>query len=235
MHIRVRNLQKTYGDRIVLDIDELEFVSGKIYGIIGANGSGKTTLLRILGGLEHNYSGQFLFKTDEKEFAEFVYVKHKTALLHQKPYLFDMSVEKNIEIGLRVSGGEVDREEIENMIDMLGVGPIRNTNARDISGGEGQKTALGRILVLQPELLLLDEPTANIDIDNTRTIEKAILKMKENPMRTIVMVTHNIFQAMRLCDYIIYMEMGKVVEIIDKACADKSKRIRELIEYAGEI
>ena len=234
MQVNIKNVKKIIGDRILLNIDELKLESGKIYGIVGPNGAGKSTLLRILSGLDNEFQGDVLYSNNKHKLAGFEKVKGDIAMLHQKPYVFNMTVKQNVELGIKLNGREND-EVVNRIIDNLYLTDIKDKNALRISGGESQRTVLGRLLALEPELLLLDEPTSNADPENTRTIENAITELKKDLQRTIVLVTHNIFQSLRLCDFIIYMEKGNAIEVIDKNKAHESKKIKELIEYTSQI
>jgi ABC-type multidrug transport system ATPase subunit len=234
MQVKVENLKKVIGDKKLLEIESIELESGKIYGIVGPNGAGKSTFLRILSGLDKEYDGLVLYKKASSNYRRFEDVKESIAMLHQKPYIFDMSVRENVELGLKLKGKK-NRELVNDIINFLRLFEIKDKSALKTSGGEAQRTALARILALEPELLLLDEPTANVDPENTRIIEKAIMNMRKSLRGTIIIVTHNVFQALRLCDYVIYMEKGKIVEIIEKSKSFQSNKMRELVEFTSEI
>lgn len=226
MRIKIMDLKKHYNERLVLDIDEIIFNPGTVYGIIGPNGSGKTTFIRIISGLDNQFDGSVVYEKSNIKLS-FDSVKNEISMLNQNPYIFNTSVKENIEIGIRVRGGR-DFNEAEGIIKLLGLEPIKKRNAKRISGGEAQRTALGRILAINPEVLILDEPTSNIDIENTAIIERAIMNLMRDGEKTVLLITHNIFQAMRLSDVIVYMDKGKILDIIDKEDFQKSKRIKEL-------
>lgn len=230
MKVIVKGLKKYFGERKVIDIEELKFDDGFIYGIIGPNGSGKTTLLRMIAGLEREYEGTILYENKDKRMVEFEKVRNEVIMHPQKPYIFNVSVRENVEIGVRTrKNGSL--EKVEAAMEKLGLKSLENRNALLVSGGEAQRTALARVLSLEPGLLILDEPTANIDVENTNIIEKAIIKLKKDNSKTVLLVTHNIFQAMRLCDYLICLDKGKIIETKARKDIDDSKIIKELIEY----
>ncbi len=210
MEIQVRNVEKSYGDKKVLDVESLTLEEEKITGIIGANGSGKSTLLNIIAGLDDEYSGRVLYNGKEID----RHIRDRMTLVFQKAYLFKRSVYKNIAYPLKIR--KKDKEDIEKrvleMLELLEIKDLKGKTGNKLSGGESQKVALARALVFQPDLLLLDEPTSNIDPEYILHMERAIRKFNQETKGTIVIVTHNIDQAERLCQRIIKLERGKVVE-----------------------
>ena len=208
MKISLYNIKKHYGDKMALDIDELSISQGKITGLIGPNGSGKSTLLKILGGLDEEFSGDI--KYNGNILCNDIY--NKMTLVTQKPYLFRRSVYENIIYPLKVR--EINNKRIkisaDNMLEKLEITELRNKKAHLLSGGESQKVSLARALIFGPELIFLDEPTSNIDPESIKIMEREILRFNKERNSTIVIVTHNLEQAKRLCDKIIYMENGKV-------------------------
>lgn len=210
MEIQVRNVEKSYGDKKVLDVESLTLEEEKITGIIGANGSGKSTLLNIIAGLDDEYSGRVLYNGKEID----RHIRDRMTLVFQKAYLFKRSVYKNIAYPLKIR--KKDKEDIEKrvleMLELLEIKDLKGKTGNKLSGGESQKVALARALVFQPDLLLLDEPTSNIDPEYILHMERAIRKFNQETKGTIVIVTHNIDQAERLCQRIVKLERGKVVE-----------------------
>lgn len=210
MNLSLKKIKKNYGDRQVLDLEELEIEAGKITGITGPNGCGKTTLLNIIAGLDKDFSGQVLYKGEKlnKE------IMKKMTTVFQKPYLLKRTVYENIEYPLKLRGIKKDksRARIYKLMKDLEIEDLKDKRADRLSGGESQKVALARALVFKPELLLLDEPTSNIDPDYITTMEKVIKQYNLESKSTIILVTHNIEQSERLCHNIISMRRGKVVE-----------------------
>jgi tungstate transport system ATP-binding protein len=232
MNVNISGLVKRIGDKTILNISDLSIKKGYIYGIVGPNGSGKTTLLRIIAGLDDDYEGIVTYGDDANSPQSFSRVKEFVSMFHQKPYIFDMSVRQNIELGVKLSGKK-NMDVVAELIQMMGLIKMEDKNALKLSGGEAQKTALGRVLAVDPGLLLLDEPTANIDPENTRIIENTVNSVKAKHDKTVVIVTHNVFQAARLCDYVIYMESGRIVETVAREDIMKSRKIKELMEYTS--
>jgi tungstate transport system ATP-binding protein len=208
MEVSIKNLKKLYSDKLVLDIDNLTMEKGKITGIIGPNGSGKSTLLNIVAGLDREFSG--IVKYDQKSINKEIY--KEMTLVTQKPYLFRREVYENIEYPLRIRGvkkGEIKRR-VKDIIERFEIEELKDKKAHLLSGGESQKVSLARALVFEPRLLLLDEPTSNIDPESIKIMEREILKYNRETKGTVLIVTHNIEQSKRLCDNIVYLEEGKV-------------------------
>lgn len=209
MDITIESLNKKYGDRVVLNIDSLSLENGKIYGIIGPNGAGKSTMLRIIAGLEDTTSGSVLYNNMLKDS-----VIKSITYMRQRPYLLRTSVFNNIAYPLKLRKYKKDiiDEKVIDIVKEFNLFDLRNQLATSLSGGEAQKVALARALVFEPKLLLLDEPTANIDPNSIELIEKEILKRNKDKNMTTIIITHNMGQARRLCDELIFMKEGKIVE-----------------------
>lgn len=170
---RLEGLHKRFGARLLFDNAALELQAGHGYVLRGVNGSGKTTLLRILAGLEGAQSGRLIFRgvsavpaaVPEPWRREIVYV-------HQQPYLFHTSTEKNLEYGLLqrgVAAGE-RRARVSEALQWAGLADKRDVPPHKLSGGEAQRAALARAKLLSPALLLLDEPTANLDGESRKQV-----------------------------------------------------------------
>lgn len=210
MNITLHNITKIFGDKTVLRIDQLEFKAGTVTGIIGSNGSGKSTLMKIIAGLDKEYTG--LLHIGEQEVNQEI-CKNMT-LVFQKPYLINTDVYNNIAYPLKIRGVskiEISRK-IEKMSELLQLKEIMKQNARTLSGGEMQKVALARAIVFEPKLLLLDEPTSNIDPKTMQLMENAIKYINQCFNTTVILVTHNIRQLQRICCQAVFMQEGKVAE-----------------------
>lgn len=209
MKIELKNIKKTYGDRTVLDLENLSLEKGKITGITGPNGCGKSTLLNIISGLDEAYEGQVSYDGKPLGRREIDHMTH----VFQKPYLFKRTVEENISypLKLRKIGAKERTTRVDDLIRALEIEDLREKRADRLSGGESQKVALARGLVFNPELLLLDEPTSNIDPESIKILEREILRFNRERGATVIIVTHNLEQAERLCHNILYLEEGKVV------------------------
>lgn len=209
MKVSLNNIKKYYDEKLVLDIERLEIEKGKITGIIGPNGSGKSTLLNIIAGLDRSYSGTVTY--DQQVINKTIY--SKMTLVSQKPYLFRRKVYDNIGYPLKirnVNKAEM-KKRISEVIDRLEIEELKDKKAHLLSGGESQKVSLARALVFKPELLLLDEPTSNIDPESIKILEREVVNFNRETGATIIIVTHNLEQSDRICDNIIYLERGKVI------------------------
>jgi tungstate transport system ATP-binding protein len=211
----LKDLKKSFGKRLILDIPSLQFEKGKIYAIIGPNGSGKTTILKMMNTLEKPTSGNILYKgKDLFHSHNSAPIQKEMTLIMQNPYLFNMTVYKNVAYGLRIRG--VDRKTIkkrvEETLELVGLSHLKERRAHSLSGGEAQRVAIARGLIIEPEVLLLDEPTANVDQLNIGLIEELILRIHEEKATSIIMTTHNQPQAHLLAD--------KVLSIINNRLTD---------------
>jgi tungstate transport system ATP-binding protein len=210
MRIEIDSLTKKYNDKAVLDIPEMEFQEGRLWGILGPNGSGKTTLVRIVAGILNPSSGNVLYRGDSYNDN----IKMDMTLVFQRPYLIRSTVFENIAYPLRIR--DIEEKEIshrvDELIDSFKIQSIRDQKAWTLSGGEAQKVALARALVFKPKILILDEPTSNIDPESIMLLEERILDYYQREKPTILMVTHNIQQAKRLCNRIAFMNEGRIID-----------------------
>jgi tungstate transport system ATP-binding protein len=162
----VRGLRKRHGEHLLFDIDVLEIATHSAYVLTGMNGAGKSTLLRVLGGLERADAGTVRFEGREVALHPYpALLRHAVVYVHQHPVLFSTSVAHNIGYGLLLRGEPRARVDamVERAMDWAGVTHLVDADPARLSGGEKQRVALARAKVLQPRLLLLDEPTANLD------------------------------------------------------------------------
>jgi molybdopterin-binding protein len=212
--VELKNLTKSYGNRTVLNEVTLQIDKGEILGLLGPNGSGKTTLLKILAFLEKPDLGEvkFLGVTVTDKNAEPMRL-HST-IVFQRNLLFSTSVYGNIAYGLKMRRlpQNTIREEVKKALRLVELEGFEKRSAKKLSGGEQQRVALARALVLGTELLLLDEPTANLDPKNTQIMEEVIAKINHELKTTIVIATHNMFQAKTLPHRIALINEGKITE-----------------------
>lgn len=216
IQFKLHNIVKRYQEREVLNIDWLEIANGKIYTILGPNGSGKTTLLRILALLLINDQGNLEVLGEKVNWSksQLLRLRRQMSMVTQTSYMFQGSVNYNVAYGLRkrkIPEREIKRR-LQEVLEMLGMTAYQEADARTLSGGERQKTAIARALVVKPQVLFLDEPTSNIDMASAAEIEKHILKINKSWGTTIIMVTHNLFQARRLADELIFLHEGHIIE-----------------------
>jgi len=214
---KVRNLKKVYNNKIVLDVDNLDFQEGKIYAIVGPNGSGKTTLLNILNLLEKPEEGQIFFHDQEitnKSNEDTLEIRRRMTLVNQDPFLFHSTVYDNIAYGLKIRSipPKVQKSRIKSALNIVGLSGFKDRRANQLSGGEAQRAVIARALVIEPEVLFLDEPTANIDQKHIDVVERIIKKIKKEIKTTVIFTTHDLSQAYRLADEVISLLDGKIIK-----------------------
>ncbi len=189
----------------------LEITGGKTIALLGTNGAGKTTLLRILAGLEKQDKGSILFNGQTMEGKE---LRQIASLVFQKTAMFSRSVYDNLAYGPKIRGkkDEEIREGITQALHAVGLRNFERRKAKKTSGGEQQRIALARAFLLNPKILLLDEPTANLDPNSATIIERAIVdRMKEEGI--VILSTHNLGQAKRMATEVVHIYEGKIVEV----------------------
>ena len=211
---RLQSIRKRYGSNIALDVEELTIAEGRLYTLTGANGAGKSTLLSILAFLTPPTSGEIFYAGNRVDWnhGSVEEYRRKVTLLHQSPYLFVGSVHDNVAFGLKIRGipGAEQRRIVDRALDGVGLQGFRDRKARELSGGEAQRVAMARALALNPEVLLLDEPLANIDRGTAGLLETVIASL---PARgtTVVMTTHDPDHPGRLNGESIHLEGGRHV------------------------
>ena len=229
--IQIRDLLIQRNGRDVLRIDSLDIPSGETLVIVGPNGAGKSTLLLALGHLLNPSRGEILFdgesltKLDELEY------RRKISFVFQDPLLLDMTVEQNIALGLKFRGlsKEEIQERVRKWIKQLGIESLANRRAGQLSGGEAQRVSLARAFVLEPELLLLDEPFSSLDPPTrSRLIEDLSALLRENH-RTAIFVTHNLNEAAKLSHRIAVM-IGGMLRQVGTAKQIKTKPADETVK-----
>ena len=209
---RIDSLHFAYESKEVLDLPFLDIRSQGVTVLIGPNGSGKTTLLKLLNGLLTASTGRILYKARPLDADVFAELRQQSVLVHQDPYLFDGNVYGNVSYGLRVRrlpAPEI-RRRVTEVLEAVGLSGFEHRRARRLSGGERQRVAIARALVLEPELLLLDEPTASVDSESIRLLEQLILKVTGEGTTAIISTHHPGF-AYRMGTHLVYMEEGKVI------------------------
>ena len=211
----LKNLTKQFGDRTALDNITLQIMEGEILGLLGPNGSGKTTLLKILSFLEKADGGNVSFQGENVTSGQMERMRLQSAMVFQRTLLFSTTFYNNVAYGLRVR--KIPRDTIESRVrqalELVRLEGFEKRSAKKLSGGEQQRVALARALVLKTKLLLLDEPTANLDPKNTQIIEEVIARVNSERGTTIVIATHNMFQAKSLPSRIALMNNGRISEI----------------------
>ena len=203
--LEIKNLNYSIGSKEILYNLNIKIISDRITVIMGPNGAGKSIFLKILNGIIRPTSGKILWneKVDES------LVLNGQALVFQKPVLLRRSVKANLDFFDKLTNlNNYDKNQLLKIVDLL---DQKNQPARLLSLGEQQRLSLIRALLLRPRLIMLDEPTANLDPASTKIIEDIIISLKEFGIK-IIFVTHNILQAKRIADEVIFFDKGKLIE-----------------------
>ncbi|WP_051305603.1 ATP-binding cassette domain-containing protein [Desulfogranum mediterraneum] len=210
-------LVQSYGGKEVLHIDHLVLERGRIYGLFGPNGAGKTTLFNLLAFLETPSSGSIIFDgctvPRSKPGLRLEKFRRQVVMVDQHPIMFSTSVFKNIEFGLKIRGvGRPGRTEIiRRVLELVDLSSYASARADQLSGGETQRLALARALALSPRVLLCDEPTANVDVENQAVIRGLLSRINRDQGCTILFTSHDRLQAAGLADETFVLEKGRLV------------------------
>lgn len=214
---RLQNVSKQYEGRRVMTIDQLKIQRGEIFSLVGPSGAGKSTLLRLLNFLEPPTTGRIRFLDVEFSARQQMplRLRRRVTTVFQRPILLNRTVQANVGYGLRLRSENAVAKQVGQALDEVGLLDLAHQRARTLSGGEAQRVALARAIVLEPDVLLLDEPTANLDPYNVGLIEEIVQALNRQRGTTLILVTHNVFQAKRLADRVALMLEGHIVEVTD--------------------
>ena len=209
--LELRGISHQYNGRPVLHIPALQVQAGTIVGLVGPNGSGKSTLLKILGFVEQCTAGQVLFEGEPSD----PYnrrVRSRVSLLTQEPYLLKRSVFDNVAYGLKIRREKTDlRSAVFDALELVGLHEsFAHRQWYELSGGEAQRVALAARLALKPRCLLLDEPTANVDIQSAEKIRQAVLMARREWKTTIIVASHHRSWLNDICDHLVFLYNGRI-------------------------
>ncbi|MBO4293767.1 MAG: ABC transporter ATP-binding protein [Clostridia bacterium] len=218
--LKVENLTKEYGkdESQVVALDNVSFSVGKgeFIAIVGASGSGKSTLLHIIGGVDRPTSGKVfidgkdIFSLNDDELARFR--RRQVGLIYQFYNLIPiLNVAENISLPLSLDNRKVDENELNKMLELLGLENRKEHLPNELSGGQQQRTSIGRALITNPAIILADEPTGNLDTKASEEIVSLLKKSNKELNQTIIMITHNM-EIAKSADRIIKIADGKIVE-----------------------
>lgn len=223
-------MKKRYGSRTVLSIDSLMLDAGVTYALIGSNGSGKTTLLRALAGTSKINEGRVgVVGPVERNDVRVGYMP-------QKAYVFGYTVEKNVEMAIASSGlsRQESHKRVQSALAAVGMEELALARGTTLSGGEAQRVALARILVSDLDVVLLDEPTASMDIAGTLKVEAALAEYRTRTGCLMLVATHAPAQAKRIADQAVMLHEGRVVEqgpVSDVLAHPTSEEGRSFLSY----
>ena len=198
--------------RNVLDIQSLSVEMGEVLAIVGPNGAGKSTLFLAMASLLRADRGQILFNGIPMDAFDALEYRRRIALVLQEPLLLDMSVYENVAIGLRfrrVPGDEVEAR-VQHWLDRLGISHLSDRPARKLSGGEAQRVSLARAFVLQPDLLLLDEPFSALDAPTRARLLKDLKSVLAETHMTTIFITHDMQDALTLARRMAVLLDGRI-------------------------
>jgi lipoprotein-releasing system ATP-binding protein len=214
----VKSYQTTKKNRLeVLKSVSVEIEKNKISVIIGASGAGKSTLLHLLGGLDRPdsgkvfYNGSDIFKLSDDKLVRFR--REKVGFVFQFHHLLpEFSAIENTAIPLMIKGDSMQKavKKAEELIELVGLKERKNHKPAELSGGEQQRVAVARALANNPDIIFADEPTGNLDSDNSELINQLILNLKNNHGKTLLIVTHN-KELVKLADKVFEMKDGKII------------------------
>jgi ABC-type multidrug transport system ATPase subunit len=216
--MKIPAFSKTYEDTKVLDFPGLDLESGKIYAVIGANGSGKSTFGKILSGV---------LKPDKREHMPRTVT---VGYMPQKSYGFRMSTKANILLNGK------DEARANALMDAIQIRHLENKRADKLSGGETARMALVRLMMKHYDMVLLDEPTAAMDMETTLLSEKLIAEYVKESNCSLILVTHSLQQARRIADEVWYFHKGKLLETGSKEQVLNSPQraeTKQFLEFYG--
>ena len=213
LELEIVHAFKTYNGIPILQDCSFTFAGGRTYVLQGPNGSGKSTLFRMLALLEKPDRGTIAYQDNGLILENNLALRRRFTLVLPRTGIFNATVYQNVAYGLKIRGinrGEIDTK-VNEVLSAVGLAHKKRQRALELSSGETKRLGIARAMVINPEILMLDELTANIDPANTAIIEDIIFQMRQNRQATILMITHDPAQAERLGDELLFMRDGKIV------------------------
>jgi tungstate transport system ATP-binding protein len=213
--VELRDIQVRRSGHLILDVPKLEIFPGELLGIIGPNGAGKSTLAMVLALLERPSAGSIAFHGNTVDWhGDLLSLRRRTAMMLQEPLLFDTTVFDNVATGLRFRGSPKTeiRERVETWLERIGIAHLARRPARTLSGGEAQRTSLARALVLEPELLILDEPFRAVDPPTREELLVDALPHLRAGLTT-VLISHDHDEAFSVTDRLGVMMAGRIGQL----------------------
>ncbi len=233
--VALHGIQVARAGSTVLSIPELAVDAGQVLAVIGPNGAGKSTLLRVMGLLEAPTAGSVRFQGERVSPADGLAIRRRMASVFQDSLLTDATVQDNVALGLRFRG--VDRERVAprvtEWLEQLGIAHLGSRLARTLSGGEAQRTALARALVLEPELLLLDEPFSALDQPTREALIEDLGRILRHRRATAVLVTHDRGEAQALGDRVAVMLGGRLLQVDEAGQVFRAPVSEEVARFVG--
>ncbi|MDP2876657.1 MAG: ABC transporter ATP-binding protein [Holophaga sp.] len=213
--LEAENLEVYRGETLALQLPKWTLRAGEIMGLIGPNGAGKSTLLLYMAGLLAPAKGHLSFEgTILQSTGDFVAYRQRVTLVFQEPLLLDTTVEENIGVGLRLRGiPKAERKvRIKESAERFGVAHLLTRHARELSGGEAQRTSLARACAVKPQILLLDEPFSSLDPPTREALQQDLGRMLRDTGCTAILATHDLMEAACFADSLAVLRAGRVVQ-----------------------
>jgi tungstate transport system ATP-binding protein len=210
--IEINGLYKSFGKSEILTDINLDIEESKVLALIGPTGSGKTTLLRQIDLLDQPTRGSIFFHGEDisrLSSREKIQVRRRMAMVFQKPVMFSSSVYENVAYGLKVRGKGDSRDDVLRTLEQVRLSGYEYRSATTLSGGEMQRIALARAMVIKPEVLLLDEPTANLDPKSASAIDDLIERLAHGGT-TVIIASHNMPECRRLANKVVVLVKGRI-------------------------
>jgi len=232
--VELAGVQVMYGGATVLDVPALGVNEGEILVVVGPNGSGKSTLLRVAGLLERPTRGLVRFRGRPTDAGHSLAERRRMATVFQRPLLADMTVAENVALGLRFRGvADAHGARVERWLERLAIAPLRGQRARTLSGGQAQRVALARALVLEPEVLLLDEPFAGLDAPSRAELLPDVAAILRDDRVTTMLVTHDRGEAQALGDRVAVLMAGRIAQLDETARVFHAPASEEVARFIG--
>lgn len=236
--ITLRDLKKSFGDFLAVDQLNLEIHHGEFLALLGPSGCGKTTLLRLLAGLEPVSAGEILFNGERVSSVDFHRPpeQRRVGVVFQSYALWPhMSVVRNIGYPLEVRGirGEDYRQRVVRAMDTVGLVGMAERRPAELSGGQRQRVALARCLVMEPALILLDEPLANLDVHLRATMETELMAFHASSGATVVYITHDQAEAMAMADRVAVMDRGRLLQVASPETLYTQPQVDTVARFVG--
>jgi tungstate transport system ATP-binding protein len=233
--LALRDVRLAYGAGFALDVPALDVIAGEVLVVIGPNGSGKSTLLRVLGLLERPAQGRVSMGGKLVDARDALAERRRMATVFQEPLLADTTVAANVTLGLGFRGVSAAEAapRVARWLERFGIAALATRSARTLSGGEAQRVALARALVLEPEVLLLDEPFASLDAPTRTALLADLGAVLRQDRTTAVLVTHDRGEALALADRVAVMLRGRIEQLDRAAEVFQAPASEEVARFVG--
>ena len=209
--LRTDRVSRQVAEKKLVDQISIEIERGALIAIVGPSGSGKSSFLRLLNRLDEPTGGTVLLEGEDYRSLAPPDLRRRVGMVMQFPYLFPGKVVDNLQYGPQQRGKSLPGEEIEQLLEQVGLAGYADRQVANLSGGEAQRVSLARALANSPQILLLDEPTSSLDEENEREVEALIDSIQRSQGLTCLMVTHDTGQARRLASQAMVLESGRML------------------------